>query len=746
MSDIANIGFKAETSDLDKAAAKLKALGPAAQVAAGGVTKVAQAAAAANAATANAAYEAAKAVYTKAKADRAVMMASGQATKADLAAAKAARDVAMANMALAKAERDRVNAANAAAAATRKTEAASQSYTQALKRQADMAKLAFNTAAGAPYQMPVPGQPMPANDQLPNRFNTANIAAQFQDIGVTASMGMNPLVIAMQQGTQLSAILNSMESPLKGIAIAFRQIINPVALLSIGIVGLVAAGIQMVDWIKVAQGAVNILAGVFDFLADHIVGLSLLITGLSAVLLALYGGAIVTAINGFLVMGTTALAAGAKMAAAWVMAMGPVGWVLTGIAAVVTAVAAFNQEISKILGYDIVQGAKTGVNQIIGFFVGAFNGIVALFKNLPDMLKGVIAGTGANAGEIFGREFKAAMEKDYVGAAGDMLAGIGDSLRKYSFTIGAGDPDKKKSTGKSQAEHFEDIVNGAERSIESLKAEKAALGMTEYAASRLRHETDLLNEAKQKNINLTPAQRRVLGELAETMAQLEEETRKTKEMIDFAKDASRGFMTDMRNDLQQGKSLWESFGNAVTNVLNKIIDKLGEMLIEDAFDMLSSSSGGSNGGLGFLGDALGFLFNSKGNAFGSNGVQEFAKGGAFTNGVYSSPTLFQFAKGGGFGMGVMGEAGHEAVMPLHRGSDGSLGVRVDGGNLGGSNVSVVINNNSGAKASVQQRESSNGIEIEVMIDEMVAEKIGDQSSLTNRSLNAKNSRALIRRG
>ncbi len=34
-------------------------------------------------------------------------------------------------------------------------------------------------------------------------FQTANIAAQFQDIGVTAAMGMNPLQIALQQGTQL---------------------------------------------------------------------------------------------------------------------------------------------------------------------------------------------------------------------------------------------------------------------------------------------------------------------------------------------------------------------------------------------------------------------------------------------------------------------------------------------------------------------------------------------------------------
>jgi phage-related minor tail protein len=47
------------------------------------------------------------------------------------------------------------------------------------------------------------------------------------------------------------------------------------------------------------------------------------------------------------------------------------------------------------------------------------------------------------------------------------------------------------------------------------------------------------------------------------------------------------------------------------------------------------------------------------------------------------------------GMGVMGEAGPEAIMPLTRGPDGSLGVRaqVDSGGMqgGGGNVYVEVN-------------------------------------------------------
>jgi hypothetical protein len=62
---------------------------------------------------------------------------------------------------------------------------------------------------------------------------------------------------------------------------------------------------------------------------------------------------------------------------------------------------------------------------------------------------------------------------------------------------------------------------------------------------------------------------------------------------------------------------------------------------------------------------------------------QFAKGAAFSsaslnaysNTVVDKPTPFAFAKGAG----LMGEAGPEAIMPLTRAPDGSLGVRSTGG-------------------------------------------------------------------
>lgn len=65
------------------------------------------------------------------------------------------------------------------------------------------------------------------------------------------------------------------------------------------------------------------------------------------------------------------------------------------------------------------------------------------------------------------------------------------------------------------------------------------------------------------------------------------------------------------------------------------------------------------------------MLAAKGAAF-DGGTQYFAKGGAFTNSIVNKPTAFSTNKSNN---NVMGEAGPEAIMPLTRAADGSLGVR-----------------------------------------------------------------------
>jgi len=109
---------------------------------------------------------------------------------------------------------------------------------------------------------------------------------------------------------------------------------------------------------------------------------------------------------------------------------------------------------------------------------------------------------------------------------------------------------------------------------------------------------------------------------------------------------------------------------------------------------VSSAAGATQAGYSNLGS-----WQAKGGGW-TGGTQFFAQGGAFTNSVVSSPTSFGMSGGQ---RGVMGEAGPEAIVPLARSSDGSLGVRMMGGQSsgtgGGVQVFVNIDGNGNASSS-----------------------------------------------
>lgn len=110
------------------------------------------------------------------------------------------------------------------------------------------------------------------------------------------------------------------------------------------------------------------------------------------------------------------------------------------------------------------------------------------------------------------------------------------------------------------------------------------------------------------------------------------------------------------------------------------------------------------------------------------GSLEFAKGGAFTNKIVDSPTMFKFAKG----TGLMGEAGPEAIMPLTRDSSGKLGVQASGSS---SNVSVQVINNTNATATTNETVDSKGNrKVEVVIGEMTAGEISRSGSASQKSI------------
>jgi len=121
-----------------------------------------------------------------------------------------------------------------------------------------------------------------------------------------------------------------------------------------------------------------------------------------------------------------------------------------------------------------------------------------------------------------------------------------------------------------------------------------------------------------------------------------------------------------------------------------------------AFTGGSSSAGATQSGYTGSDFSNWLSTQAKGGAWDS-GVQFFAKGGAFTNSIVSQPTAFGMAGGAG----VMGEDGPEAIVPLARAADGSLGVRAVGAGNAGSNISI-----SAPAQFVMQDRSDEGMELD----------------------------------
>lgn len=92
------------------------------------------------------------------------------------------------------------------------------------------------------------------------RLNSANVAAQFNDIAVQLAAGQSPFQIALQQGTQLSQALGSARG-LTGVVAALGEglaaMINPVSILTIATIALGGAAIQWLSKSNDDLAAVN---------------------------------------------------------------------------------------------------------------------------------------------------------------------------------------------------------------------------------------------------------------------------------------------------------------------------------------------------------------------------------------------------------------------------------------------------------------------------------------------------------
>ncbi|WP_060494412.1 phage tail tape measure protein [Pseudomonas sp. NBRC 111140] len=131
--------------------------------------------------------------------------------------------------------------------------------------------------------------------------------------------------------------------------------------------------------------------------------------------------------------------------------------------------------------------------------------------------------------------------------------------------------------------------------------------------------------------------------------------------------------------IKTGKASFKDFADSIIEDLIRIqVRQAAAGFLGSAFNFL----GGGSSALG-QGTMTGFsevIRNAKGGVYDSPSLS------AFSGGVYDSPQMFAFAKGAG----VFAEAGPEAILPLHRGPDGSLGVMAAGAGGGGGESSITF--------------------------------------------------------
>lgn len=594
--------------------------------------------------------------------------------------------------------------------------------------------------------------------------NFSNMAAQFQDIGVTAAAGMSPMLIGLQQGAQLALVMQQeiggkgLAGGLKALGGSFLSVLGPVTLLTIGFVALLAALIQFVDWTKLAQNVLN-------FLADNLETIALVAAAAAVTLALMYAPQIIAGIATLAVMiGTTLVNAirTATVAMITFSLANPWAAFVLGMAVVLTAVYYFADEINKKFNVDIIGSVKNALNFIIGGFVGAVRTISKVWRDIPAVVGDAVAmaanraiagieamvnraidalnflnqkanlfavltggmvtgnlshvsigrfsssGAGQRVAGVAAGEIGAAQNTDWVGngikAIKDFADDASGYLRDLAGSLGAdaGKKDgKKDSDGKGGAakfrvdasdkiginkgakafremfnaisemwkkseEAFKSLRDGMLENIDTMRIEMQIIGKSAEETAKLQMAQKLLNDEKYRGIIYSDDQKRQLIELAGAEAILTEELKKQKEQFDFTKATFKGFFEDIRDSLEEGKSIWSAFANAVGNALQKILDRLFDMWLDQAFQALIGNSSGGTGGI------LGSIFSAVGGLFGGKPKMN-AKGNAFGSDIINQPTMFGYGNGK---TGILGESGEEAIMPLRRGPDGSLGVQM----------------------------------------------------------------------
>lgn len=415
------------------------------------------------------------------------------------------------------------------------------------------------------------------------RYQTAGLAAQFQDVGVTAAMGMSPLLIGLQQGTQLAGQLATMANPIKGLGSAIASLLSPVSLLSVGFTALLAVGIQ---W---AASMFQASSNAKQALADQAMSVDQVKSGIGQL-------QNITDDYARAIRGT---AKDQEIATGSILA---------------NSEKEFNAK-KSLLDLELKrQQALIATQQIELSAVQKQlrQDIAVAIPNVDDPRESPFAPSASriNRREALGeflaktpltdriQELRANI--DLTEVATSKLEEALNTTFAGSVAISAGNIASTAETAAQKMQgKYDDLVRSANQHIAASRLEATTLGMTTEQINAQVYAMEMLNRAANDDIKLKPKQIDQLVDLARQMAAAEEQTRQLTEAYEFGKSTFSSFFSDLKSNLREGQSLWESMGNAAANALDKIADRALGMAADGIFDLLFGAvMGGITGGVG----------------------------------------------------------------------------------------------------------------------------------------------------
>lgn len=201
-------------------------------------------------------------------------------------------------------------------------------------------------------------------------------------------------------------------------------------------------------------------------------------------------------------------------------------------------------------------------------------------------------------------------------------------------------------------------------------------------------------------------------------------------LVDTMRERSTNMLTGLLTGTQTFKdSMVGLFSSLTQSIVQNLIEMAVQALLTKTILSSFMSFGGGAVGGGNNPGAVPMFANAKGGVYSSPSLS------SYSGQVVSQPTTFAFAKGAG----LMGEAGPEAIMPLKRGADGSLGVQANGstGNQTLINVDITISSDGSSQVQATSGFESAGNDIANYIDQrfrVLLNKSMSQGGTLNRAI------------